>query len=416
MSNQKTINDINGLIVLDKKKDYTSNDCLSVIKKLLHPKKIGHTGTLDKNAEGVLVCLLGTATKSQEYLMKCGDKIYEAELILGIATDTEDITGNILATNDIKYNIDDITEKLEIAIKSFIGDYYQTPPMYSAKKVNGQKLLNLARKGKEVDRKANLVHINSIEICSVEPEKIVYTNEINIYKCVLKVCCSKGTYIRTLCKDIGENLGLPSCMGNLKRTKNGYFDIKDSITLDELKDKVNDGDFTFIKPCYFMKNEAAVAFGKFETLHIGHKKIIEVLINEAKSQDIESTVLIVGDDEDNEVLTKAGRISKLDYLKVDNILSFKLTEENKKIGAECFIEDILYRQLKAKIIVAGSDCRFGYKGMGDSELLKKVASKFGIKVVIIDKLKLDGQNEDISSTYILEQYRLGNIDEAKKYL
>ena len=153
---KRIVNDINGLIILDKPKGHTSNDCISLIKKILHPRKIGHTGTLDENATGVLVCLLGSATKSQEYLMKTGAKIYDAELILGISTDTEDITGKILEYKEYVNDIFDI-DKLNEIVKTFIGDYDQIPPMYSAKKVGGKKLINLARKGIVVERKVSKV-------------------------------------------------------------------------------------------------------------------------------------------------------------------------------------------------------------------------------------------------------------------
>lgn len=415
MKKQKAYNDINGLIVLDKKKDFTSYDCLSVIRKTLNIKKIGHTGTLDKNAEGVLVCLLGTATKSQDYLMKYGDKIYEAELILGFATDTEDMTGEITSAIDVPFDIDELHRKLKMAIIEFVGDYFQTPPMYSAKKVGGKKLLNLARKGYEIERKPNLVHITDIQLSSLKRERFEDNNR-EIYKCKLKVNCSKGTYIRTLCKDIGEKLGIPSCMGNLKRIQNGDFNIKNSITLDEIIYKTQNDDYSFIKPCFYIKKESAVTFGKFETLHIGHRKIIEELVNESNAAEIDSTVVIVGDDLDNDILTKQQRISKLKYLGVNNILNFKLTKENMMLTPQEFIEEILYKQLKARAVVVGADCRFGFKGQGDSEMLKNICKKLGIKVRIIEKLKIDNTNDDISSTYILEQYHLGNVDKIKKYL
>ena len=165
-----------------------------------------------------------------------------------------------------------------------------------------------------------------------------------------------------------------------------------------------------------MEKESAVTFGKFETLHIGHRKIIEELVNEANAAEIDSTVVIVGDDLDNDILTKQQRISKLKYLGVNNILNFKLTKENMMLTPQDFIEDILYKQLKARVVVVGADCRFGFKGQGDSEMLKNICKKLGIKVRIIDKLKIDNTNDDISSTYILEQYHLGNVDKIKKYL
>lgn len=410
MKANKIINDIDGLIVLNKPKDMTSNDCLSLIKRTLHPRKLGHTGTLDKNATGVLVCLLGNATKCQEYLMKSKDKIYEAELIIGMATDTEDITGNILEYKEI-----DSFDKsnLENVIKGFIGEYKQTPPMYSAKKVGGKKLLDLARKGIEVDRKECKVVINDLKIYGCE--EYIY-NDKKFIKANLYIDCSKGTYIRTLCKDIGLRIGNPSCMGNLNRLANGEFSIKDSITLDGIKEKVANNDLSFIKPCYYNEYDTALTFGKFETLHLGHQEIINKLVTLAKDASLKSTVMIIDNGNDSKILTKEQRISKLKYLGVDKICSFKLDENNKKISAYNFVKDILYTQLKTKIIVVGSDCRFGYKGEGDTVLLKKLGDEFGIKVYVIDKLKVDNSDIDISSTLIKKEYDNGNIDLVNKLM
>ena len=425
LKEKKLVNSIDGLIILDKPKGYTSNDCLSIIKKYLHPKKLGHTGTLDENATGVLVCLLGNATRCQEYLMSSRDKVYEAELILGISTDTEDITGNVLKYDDNINSKFDI-ESLKEVIKSFIGNYKQVPPMYSAKKVGGKKLLNLARKGIVIDRKACDVKIFNIEI--KPPNKTNNKNEIAIgeydfefsdrklKKIELIVSCSKGTYIRTLCKDIGEKLGVPSCMGNLRRLATGDFKIENSITLENIKKMTENNDLSFIKPCFYQKNDTVLTFGKYETLHIGHQKIIKELVNDASHMKINSTVLIVGNNNDTKVLTKEQRISKLKYLGVDNIFVFELNESNVKMSPEYFVEDILIRQLKTKEIIVGSDCRFGYNGSGDSKLLIDICNKYNVSVKVIDKLKVDGTDEFISSTLVKEEFNKGNFEFVNKLL
>ena len=408
----KIINDINGLIVLDKPKGFTSNDCLSIIKKYLHPKKIGHTGTLDLNATGVLICLLGDATKSQDYLMKAGDKLYDAELILGIPTDTEDITGKIISTLD--KNVNDIDDNIiKGAIKSFIGKYNQIPPMYSAKKIDGKKLLNLARKGKDIKREPCEVDIKSIEIKEIENYDL---NSLKLKKVKIIVNCSKGTYIRTLCKDIGEKIGIPACMGELRRLRNYDFKIEDSITLDKIKEKVDKNDFSFIKPCYYSKEDTTLTFGKFETLHLGHQEIIKDLVFEAKKNNYKSTVIIVGDNSDSTILSYDQRISKIKYLGVDNIINFPLDFTNKIISAEDFVNNILYKQLKAKIIIVGNDCRFGYRGEGNKDLLVDLCNKLHIKVKVIDKLKIKNTNIDISSTYIREEYDKGNFEVVNELL
>lgn len=408
----KIINDINGLIILNKPKGFTSNDCLSKIKKYLHPRKLGHTGTLDANATGVLVCLLGSATKCQEYLMKTGSKLYDAELILGVATDTEDISGNIIKKYDGSFENVDLVE-IEKTVKSFIGDYEQIPPMYSSKKVGGKKLLNLARKGIVIDRKVCKLKIYDIEVLDMED----YEHDgIRLKKVRIKVECSKGTYIRTLCKDIGERLNMPACMGDLNRLRTYDFSIEDSITLDEIENKSLEKDFSFIKPCYYQENETAVTFGKFETLHLGHQEIINRLVSLAKDHSISSTVLIIGNRDDSKLLSDAQRISKLKYLGVDNILYFTLDYNNKNMSAEDFVREILYKQLKSKYIIVGSDCSFGYKGIGDSMLLKKLCNELEIKLEVIDKLKVENTDTDISSTFINNEFEKGNIDIVNKLL
>ena len=411
MKANKVLNDINGLIILDKPKGITSNGCLSVIKKCLHPRKLGHTGTLDENATGVLVCLLGSATKCQDYLMKTGDKVYEAELILGISTDTEDITGKVLKYDDISAKFD--LEKLKDSVKSFIGNYEQMPPMYSAKKVGGKKLINLARKGIEVERKPCSIKIESIDIRDIDDYEF---ENYKLKKINLIVRCSKGTYIRTLCKDIGEKMGISACMGNLRRVATGEFNIENSITLDDIKTKTEKHDFSFIKPCYYQKDNSVVSFGKFETLHLGHQKIINQMVNDAKANNLKSTILIIGNNDDSIVITKEQRISKLKYLGVDNIFNFELNNYNMKMSPETFVEEIIIKQLKAKEVIVGSDCRFGYKGAGDTVLLRNLCDKYNIVVKVVEKMKIENTETDISSTFIKSEFKKGNIELVNKLL
>ena len=206
-----------GIILIDKPKGITSHDAVNRMRRLLRTKKIGHTGTLDPDATGLLVILVGRAAKAAEYIT-ADEKEYEATLRLGIATDTQDISGRIISecenipTPETVYNI----------ISSFEGEYRQIPPMYSALKQNGRKLVDLARRGIEIEREPRAVTIKEITA-----EQISKTD----YK--MTVGCSKGTYIRTLCDDIGKKLGCGGCMASLIRTKSGGFDISNAYTLDE---------------------------------------------------------------------------------------------------------------------------------------------------------------------------------------
>src|SRR5574344_613477 len=218
---------INGVINVYKEKGFTSHDVVAKLRGILKIKKIGHTGTLDPNAEGVLPVCIGNATKLCDMIME-KVKVYEAELILGRTTDTQDLTGTTIDTMDI----DEIKERiadvdLKNVIQSFVGKYNQIPPMYSALKVNGRKLYDLAREGIEIERKAREVEIHSIEILN---------DEMPVIK--IRVSCSKGTYIRTLCYDIGNKIGIPSCMGELLRVLSGMFLLEDSYKLNKIEETV----------------------------------------------------------------------------------------------------------------------------------------------------------------------------------
>lgn len=207
-----------GIINVYKEKGFTSFDVVAKLRGILRTKKIGHTGTLDPDAEGVLPVCIGRATKVCDILTD-KDKVYEAVMLLGVETDTQDTSGEILKELPVTVSEECVKE----TILSFIGDYAQVPPMYSALKVNGKKLYELAREGKTVERKARNVQIFSIEIL-----------EINLPRVRMSVHCSKGTYIRTLCHDIGAMLGCGGCMEKLLRTKVGVFELQDTLKLAEI--------------------------------------------------------------------------------------------------------------------------------------------------------------------------------------
>ena len=210
---------MNGVLVVNKGKDVTSRDVVNDLVHIFHTKKIGHTGTLDPLATGVLVCTIGKYTKlnldlTSEY------KEYVAGMRLGILTDTLDITGNVLKEEDIKLDKELITK----TINSFQKEYDQEVPIYSSVKVNGRKLYDYARNGESVELPVRKVNIKNIEILSIDGNDIKF-------KCLV----SKGTYIRSLIRDIGESLNTCATMASLERTKQGKFDIKDSYTIDDIK-------------------------------------------------------------------------------------------------------------------------------------------------------------------------------------
>ena len=221
---------INGIVNVYKEKDYTSHDVVAKLRGILKQKKIGHTGTLDPQAEGVLPVCLGNATKLCELLTE-KVKTYKATMVLGLTSDTEDMTGEVkrITSEDEVKNLGE--DKVIEAINSFAGEYDQIPPMYSALKVNGKKLYELAREGKEIERKPRKVNIISIEIANVDLPRVEFN-----------VTCSKGTYIRSLCRDIGEKLNVGGCMESLVRTRVSNFDIKDAYKLSEIEEMVKNGD------------------------------------------------------------------------------------------------------------------------------------------------------------------------------
>ena len=217
---------IHGIINVYKEKGFTSHDVVAKLRGIVGQKKIGHTGTLDPDATGVLPVCLGKATKLCD-LLTDKNKTYEAVLLLGKTTDTQDITGEVLEEKSTEALTE---EKVREAIEGFIGDYEQIPPMYSALKVNGKKLYELAREGKVIERKARPVKILDIQIL-----------EIDLPKVRMEVSCSKGTYIRTLCHDRGEKLGCGGCMESLIRTRVSTFRIEDAKTLDEIETLKQEG-------------------------------------------------------------------------------------------------------------------------------------------------------------------------------
>lgn len=209
---------MNGIIILDKPVGKTSHDMVYTMRKLTGIKKVGHTGTLDPMATGVLPVCIGNATKVAD-MLTLSDKCYIAELILGMTTDTQDADGEVLTECEVSCTEDEIRS----VINSFVGEIEQIPPMYSAIKQNGKKLYELARKGIEVERKSRKVTINSIDILEINGERVT-----------IKVSCSKGTYIRTLCEDIGIKLHVGAYMNTLRRVKTGPFTIDESHTVKEL--------------------------------------------------------------------------------------------------------------------------------------------------------------------------------------
>jgi tRNA pseudouridine55 synthase len=224
---------MNGIINIDKPLGFTSHDVVAKLRGILKIKKIGHTGTLDPDASGVLPICVGNATKVAD-MLTATDKEYVAEVTLGSKTDTQDASGRVLATAEVAVTEDE----LKVALSDFIGESLQIPPMFSAIKKDGKKLYELARAGIEIEREPRPITIFEIELLSADLEN---------KKCTIRVACSKGTYIRTLCQDLGEKLGCFAHMSALRRTKSGRFSIADAISLDEVEQRVKEEDVSFLQ-------------------------------------------------------------------------------------------------------------------------------------------------------------------------
>ncbi|MBQ3022050.1 MAG: tRNA pseudouridine(55) synthase TruB [Clostridia bacterium] len=207
-----------GIIILNKPIGISSHRCVGIVRRALNMKKVGHTGTLDPDASGVLPILVGTATRAAEFLT-AEDKRYRAKVLLGTRTDTLDMSGTVLEKNEVNVTEDEIKN----AVKKFVGNISQIPPMYSAIQVNGQRLYTLARQGIDIKREPRDITVFSIDIISIDLPYIT-----------IDVHCSKGTYIRTLASDIGDALGCGACISELERTSSGDFTIENSITPEEL--------------------------------------------------------------------------------------------------------------------------------------------------------------------------------------
>ena len=205
----------NGILVIDKSAGWTSQDVAAKLRGVFHERRVGHGGTLDPMATGVLPIFIGRATRAAEFL-ESAEKEYVAGLRLGVVTDTQDTSGNILETHPVAVT----REEVQAALRQFLGPIEQIPPMYSAIKINGQKLYELARRGQEVERKPRSITIHELEL--LEGADADY---------LLRVRCSKGTYVRTLCHDLGRALGCGGCMSSLRRTRAGSFTLSQAVTM-----------------------------------------------------------------------------------------------------------------------------------------------------------------------------------------
>ena len=274
---------MNGIININKPIGITSHDVVYRLRKILNIKKIGHTGTLDPDASGVLPMCIGRATKTAD-MLTAQDKQYIAEVTLGSATDTLDSSGMVTETSEVNVSEEDIIH----AANEFLGEIEQIPPMYSAIKKDGQRLYELARQGIEVKREPRLVRIDRLEIIDFD---------LDNNKFVMKVDCSKGTYIRSLCDDLGRRLGCFAHMSALERTRSGRFKIEESYTLEQVEEMLDAGDTGFLIPI-------DEVFEEYRKIVVSNRKAVQVCHGlKVRAQGIENGEIYRVYDESGRFLT-----------------------------------------------------------------------------------------------------------------
>lgn len=294
---------MNGILNVLKPPGMTSFDVVAYLRRVLKTKKIGHTGTLDPEAAGVLPVCIGSATKAIEYIT-AKNKTYRGELTLGTATDTQDSYGQVIAVKDVELSESQIRE----TFKSFIGKYNQIPPMYSAVKIEGKKLYELARSGVTVEREPREVEIGSVGIVRIDGMKVLFDVE-----------CSKGTYIRTLCADIGDRLGCGGHMSFLLRTKSGIFDLRSAYTLEDIARLAGEGEINriLIKVDEVFEDYDKVILSKDE-----EKRFLNGVHVKPDNSRLSIGAVVRVYNEGNGFLALAGVVSRPDGLKLKSIKTF----------------------------------------------------------------------------------------------
>ena len=387
-----------GFLNVYKEKGMTSMSVCARIRRILHVDKTGHAGTLDPMAEGVLPVALGRATKSVSEVGD-GTKTYEAGLLLGITTDTEDITGKVLSRYSGSLPSG---EEIRKAISSFVGGYDQLTPMYSARQVDGRRLYDIARSGEEVERPRKRIEIRDIVITEVNPPHVKFT-----------VTCSKGTYIRTLCSDIGELLSCGACMESLRRTAVGDFTAEDALSFSDIEKLYEEGR---IDEAIRVVTPTAVAIGKFDGTHIGHRALLRELRKAAEKHRLRSLVLII-EPEGKTVQEKEERRETLLSLGIDYVIELPLTDQMMHMSAEDFMTEILIKKLSMKYLVGGKDISFGYQKRGNEEFLRTHAAEYGFHFRLIEKVELaESEDRELSSTRLRKELFSGNMETVTRIM
>ena len=473
---------MDGVLIVNKEKGYTSFDAVARLRGIFGQKKIGHLGTLDPEAEGVLPVLLGRATRLADLLSE-GSKVYRTVLYLGAETDTQDACGKVLEHHTVTCTEEDVRQ----AVMSFSGRSSQLTPMYSARKVGGRKLIDLARQGIEAERAESEIFIEELEILSIRLPRVS-----------MRVRCSKGTYIRTLCHDIGQKLGCGGLMEELVREESSGFTLREAYPLgviesmkltghlaeavlplenilkdypqrllkpsavaaarngnflsaDSFDTTAKDKNGTLVRvtapdgfliglfrregskyrPAVMLLPDPAparvrepassvVSIGKFDGMHVGHRKIFEEMRRQAGENRLKTVLFAFSNNPMNAGEPRAMLLSSPEKkqmakdLGIDRLVECPFTDAIRTMPADDFLEKILIGQLGMRSIVAGPDCCFGYNRGGNVEMLRDRAEKLGFTLTVIPKEIRDG--EVVSSTRIRSLIAEGRMEEAEDCL
>ncbi|MGA0368858.1 MAG: tRNA pseudouridine(55) synthase TruB [Kiritimatiellia bacterium] len=416
---------LDGILLVDKPQDWTSHDVVNFVRGRFRLARVGHGGTLDPMATGLLVLLLGKGTKCSDSVMQ-GKKVYEGTYTLGQTTSTQDADGEPEETRPVPEGL--TREKLEEILSRFRGDILQIPPMVSAIKKDGVPLYKMARKGEVIERPPRPVTIFSYEITGLR------LPEIDV-----RVCCSKGTYIRMLAHDLGQTLGCGAHLSRLRRISSGQYRVADAISVEELRE-LDPADLearllplppsppALSLPIYKKWNEipphpVVLAIGAFDGLHAGHKRVISQARDLARPEQAKTGVMrftphpsrILHPDTAPPLLCTEAKIQELLTLQqVDFQLRLPFTPELSRLEPDEFLEQLSSGIPQLRGIVVGPNWRFGCKGRGDVAYLRQWAKARGILVEIAEEVHLDGGL--ISSTRIREEIRQGHLERAADML
>lgn len=422
---------VDGILLVDKPKDWTSHDVVGFIRGRYRLNKVGHGGTLDPMATGLLVILLGKGTKSSDAVMQ-GQKVYEGTYTLGITTNTQDAEGQIEETLPLPEGLN--RETLDALLPPFTGDILQTPPMVSAIKKDGVPLYKLARKGEVIEREPRPVTIYSYEITNVR------LPEVDV-----RIVCSKGTYVRTLAHDFGQALGCGAHLSALRRTSSGTYSVSDAIEVEALRDLDLESMKNRLLPALVPSTHTesakkpilaesldtvpspaaplVLAIGAFDGLHVGHRTVLETASEAARERDARLGILrfhphpsrILYPENAPPLLCSELRIHELlKEMGVHLHLRLPFSTELAQQEPEAFLETLFTALPGLQGIIVGSNWRFGHKGRGDVNLLHEFAQARNITVRIAEDTHWEG--ERVSSTRIRQALLRGDIPSANGML